>query len=78
MMKTTLEVQRHIAEIERWLDRELKGWTINDARPPVSSLLWAYREAMEQNRILSRVLIEAAARGIELRDPPAAPAEAKA
>jgi hypothetical protein len=30
---------------------------------------------MEQNRILSSVLIEAAARWIELRDPPKTPTE---
>ena len=77
-MKTTLAVQQHINDIERWLARDLKGWTINDARTPVNELLWAYKEAMEQNRILSRVLIEAAARGIELRDPPMASADVKA
>lgn len=71
-MKTTLEVNSDINQIEDWINDKVKGWTIRDARGPVINLLWAYREALEQNKILTKVLIEAAARGIELRDPPVA------
>ena len=77
-MKTTLEVNADIKQIEDWIDGKAKGWTLREARGPVTNLLWAYKEALEQNKILTKVLIEAAARGIELRDPQAAQAPKEA
>jgi hypothetical protein len=72
-MKQAMDMEDDIKTVMEWLSsnsHSANGGTKNAIR----SLWWAYKEVKERNEILNKVLIEAAARGMELR----AVADAKA
>jgi hypothetical protein len=66
-MKMTMEVESDIAHIGEWLRGSHKHLSAPQLRKGVDSLYWMFKELKEQNEVLTRVLVEAAARGIELR-----------
>jgi len=66
-MRMTLEIESDIALIGEWLRGNHKHLSAPQLRKPVDSLYWMLKEIKERNEVLTSVLVEAAARGIELR-----------
>ncbi len=67
-MKTTFNQENDIQTVRDWTDKETNiGYTLKDLKNPVRTLYWAYKECEEQNRILTKIIVEALTRGIDLK-----------
>jgi hypothetical protein len=66
-MKANLEFEAQVQLLQDWLNGKEKSLQMRDMKAPVYALLWAWREVRERNEILTKVLVEAAARAVDLR-----------